>query len=200
MRANIDNLTRLIPREFIRGTSSSLYAGQTVSPLNYEIEFGAQRAHAESLNKHTKLKLAAPPTSAQRGEIAKGGWASTLFHEMGHGIENNNPILRHMQAIYWKSRAGTETIQTMRRITGNTGYRSGEIGVKDNWLQGYAGKIYGDHTSRGRTATYSGSRGQNYEIFTTGLEALAFPEAATRIDADHFAFTLALLASASQVK
>jgi hypothetical protein len=200
MRANIDNLTRLIPREFIRGTGSSLYAGQTGAPLNYEIEFGAQRAHAESLHKHTKLKLAAPPKSAQRGEIAKGGWASVLFHEMGHGIENNNPILRHLQAIYWKSRAGSETIQTMRRITGNTGYRSGEIGVKDNWLQGYAGKIYGGEAYRGRQATNSGSRGQNYEIFTTGLEALAFPEAATRIDADHFAFTLALLASASQVK
>jgi hypothetical protein len=199
MKDNIDNLSRLIPREFIRGTVSSLYSNQMPVPLNYEIEFGARRAHAQNMSKHTKMKLAAPPTSVIKGGITQGGWASTLFHEMGHGIENNNPILRHLQAIYWKSRAGSETIQSMRRITGNTGYRSGEIGVKDNWLQAYAGKIYSSGRIGGNSSA-AGSRGQNYEIFTTGLEALAFPNAADRVDADHLAFTLALLASASQVK
>ena len=197
MRTNIDNLTRLIPREFIRGTESSLYGGQRVDPLNFAIQFGAQRAHAESLYQHTKLKLSAPPKSALDGGVDRGGWGSVLFHEMGHGIENNNPILRHLQAIYWKSRAGSETIQSMRRITGNSGYRSGEIGVKDNWRQAYAGKIYGSGRI-GDTATARGSRGQNYEIFTTGLEALAFPH--NNVDADHLAFTLALLATATQVK
>ena len=180
-------LMKFIPQRFADGSVSPRDPRIASDPTSYIIDFKAGRAHAAYQGQGlTLLKLDSPSAGKSGPAPLSSSQHSVLVHEMGHGLENTNPILRHVQYVYWESRRRGEKVKTMRAITGNSGYRSEERGVDDKWGTKYAGK------------TYSENRGSNHEIFTTGLEKLLFNT--NTADANHISFVLASLALSTQIK
>jgi hypothetical protein len=130
----------------------------------------------------TKLKL----ETVKLDKEASQAWRSVALHEMGHAAENGNQWLTQMQYAYWESRRAGESLQNLRTITGNRGYRLNERAAKDKWGEPYAGKVYNQ------------SRNSSFEIFTMGIEGVFY--GGKNLDPEHRAFTLGLLAMSTQVK
>ena len=180
-----DQILQLLPQALVDGTGkvTKFAAGK---PLDVELHFGARRAHAMNAGAQTRIKM----SGKDLDNIAKYGssrYESVYLHEVGHGIEYGNPLVRYLEFMTWTERAAGEKPRGLASITGNSGYRSHEKGVRDEWLNSYAGK------------TYSGSGGSSptstHEIFTTGLQAIFFDDGA--IDEKHRAVVLGILASAA---
>ena len=185
----IDEAVQLLPKKLWEGSErpNTLSPG-TKMATKIELDIKNGRAHAQKLQANlgvsitTKLKL----NSLKVDEEPSTEWRSVALHEMGHAAENGNTWLTQMEYAYWESRKGNEPIQRLSKLTGNSGYKPNEIASKDKWAEPYAGKVYDQ------------SRTSAFEIFTMGIEGVFY--GTRKIDPEHRAFTLGLLALSTQVK
>lgn len=197
----IDETVQLLPATLWRGSSNStvipsldlsgLPADQKF-PARVVLDIKSGRAHAQKIvtsqglglprSQQTKLKL----NSLKLNEEASPKWKSTALHEMGHAAEYGNSWITQLENAYWVYRAKGERLTSLKKLTG-INYKAKEKGVKDAWGQIYAGKNY----------SYSNSRSNAWEIFTTGIEGVFY---GGKTDPDHRAFTLGLLALSTQIK
>ena len=185
----IDEAVQLLPKKLWEGSAKPLSNDfPAKNPTNIELDIRNGRAHAQFLRANpgvsatTKLKL----ESVKLDEEPSTSWRSVALHEMGHAAENSNFWLTQMQYAYWDSRRAGEPTERLSKLTGNKGYKSYEVAVKDKWGEPYAGKLYGP------------SRSQSFEIFTMGIESVFY--GTRNIDVEHRDFTLGLLALSTQVK
>ena len=185
----IDEAVQLLPKKLWEGSEkpNTLSAG-TKMATKIELDIKNGRAHAQKLRANlgvavtTKLKL----NSLKLDEEPSTEWRSVALHEMGHAAENGNTWVTQMEYAYWESRKGQEPVQRLSTLTGNMGYKYNEIASKDKWAEPYAGKVYDQ------------SRTSSFEIFTMGIEGVFY--GTRKIDPEHRAFTLGLLALSTQVK
>ena len=68
---------------------------------------------------------------------------STLFHELGHLLEVH-PRIRAAANRFLELRSGKAGTKTLRKLTGNKGYRGGERAYEDHFIHPYVGKRYND--------------------------------------------------------
>lgn len=182
-------VSRLIPNALIKGSGPMRANFSGGGLLQIAMNMRGGRAHAvNNGGGKATIKIENPPSPASSGDddLVARDWSSTLLHETGHGVEYANPWVRYMESLHWKTRAGDEKLKTLRSITGMNGYQSYEKGVKDDWLNYYAGKSYG------------GTRTSTYEIFTTGLQNIYHGDQSA--DADHRNLVLGILAAAGQMR
>lgn len=199
---NVEDALGLIPSSLIAGskpivasnrflkispTDEAYYKAYPLSKI--EISQSTSRAHAVN-NGEGSISLRLDAGRATDSPKTMRQNKSTTLHEVVHGIEYSNPIVRQMESAYWNVRAGGEKVKSLSSITGLQGYSANERGVKDAWRQQYAGKFYGGDDSSGR--------GQSYEIMTTGMENVMY--GGTTIDEGHRAFTLGVLAASAHMK
>jgi hypothetical protein len=81
-----------------------------------------------------------------------------IIHELGHHLEYGRITLRRAAKDFLSRRAGTERVTPLSELTGNSGYDSNEVGVKDRFIHPYMGKHY--------------NYGNCTEIVSMGLEYL----------------------------
>jgi hypothetical protein len=188
-QALIDEATQLLPATLWNGsvsTGSQVDTSKHKAMIRLDIKGG--RAHAQKIQTfegfaiNTKLKL----NAVKLDEEPSNEWRSVALHEMGHAAEYGNTWLTQMEYAYWHQRAGTEPRQRLSKITGNSGYGRNEVAAKDKWGEPYAGKIYKDN------------RASAMEIFTIGIEGVFY--GTRKIDPEHRAFTLGLLALSTKIK
>lgn len=116
--------------------------------------------------------------------IDQNDTVSTLIHEIGHGIEINNPHILARAVEFRDKRKSSNTPKKMSQLTGNRGYRSDEIAYDDKWKRSYMGKIYRDRN------------GVDYatEIITMGLEELYNnPDDFAQSDPEYFDFIVGII-------
>ena len=90
----------------------------------------------------------------------------TLWHELGHWLENNNPLARAIVRKFVARRTDGEKPVRLSSIFPRCGYGRDEITLRDQFIHPYMGKVY----DRGST-----------EILSMGLEYLAQPELAAKL-------------------
>lgn len=90
----------------------------------------------------------------------------TLWHELGHWIEHNNPLARAIVRQFFARRTAGERPVSLASLLPRHGYRRDEIALRDQFINPYMGKIY----SSGST-----------EILSMGLEYLSSPELAAKL-------------------
>lgn len=83
----------------------------------------------------------------------------TLWHELAHHIEAD-PVARNASSRLIRRRSVDGKAYTLKSLTGNPGYRSGEVAYKDGFFDAYVGKIY----RHGIT-----------EVFSMGIESFSDP-------------------------
>lgn len=106
---------------------------------------------------------------------------TTLWHEMGHWIEHNNPLVRGMIKAWFERRTKGEKPVSLKKLFPNAGYSAKEVVLRDKFLHPYMGKIY----SSGST-----------EILSMGMEYLSSPEGSGELaakDPDMMAFILKII-------
>jgi len=185
----IDEAVQLLPKKLWEGSErpNTLSPG-TKMATKIELDIKNGRAHAQKLQANlgvsitTKLKL----NSLKVDEEPSTEWRSVALHEMGHAAENGNTWLTQMEYAYWEGRRGNEPVERLSKLTGNSGYKPNERASRDKWAEPYAGKVYDQ------------SRTSSFEIFTMGIEGVFY--GTRKIDPEHRAFTLGLLALSTQVK
>lgn len=199
---DISDALAVLPTKLIAGTPE-ITGRSNPSPANFmnpllhpptplsqiEVAQSDVRAHIQNLQNgrfQFRLNGGKPSDPLQTRNYNK----STALHEVMHGIEYVNPIIRQMESVYWNQRAGKEKLKSLNTIMGTRGYSPSEKGVKDTWLEGYAGKNYG--------AGHNVGRGQTYEIMSTGIESLMY--GGRPIDDSHRAFVLGVLAASAHIK
>jgi hypothetical protein len=100
-------------------------------------------------------------------------------HELGHWLEDKDPVVGAAARTYLKRRIGSESPQSLRELTGNKSFADYEIAVKDKFLDAYMGKIY----STGHT-----------EIISMGMSYYAGnPTTLASQDPDYFNFIYSIL-------
>jgi len=114
--------------------------------------------------------------------INQGTNASTVMHEITHGVEEQNPHVLKACQDFLKKRAGNESPQKLRDLTGDTRYEPDEVSYEDDFFsrggEHYAGKIYPDAT----------------EILTMGIERLhKNPVEFYSTDPEYFEFVILTL-------
>ena len=72
------------------------------------------------------------------GNFNKG----TLFHEMAHLLESSEHIKMMSNTFLQKRTGGNTAIKSLRTLTKNSRYRSGERAYEDDFFNPYVGKIY----------------------------------------------------------
>lgn len=98
----------------------------------------------------------------------------TIIHEMGHWLEHKNPRIAQASNSFLESRTKGEASQSLRKLTGNRGYKANEIAKKDKFDHPYTGKIYPKFTEQ-RLRDYGypdGSALRCTEITSMGLESM----------------------------
>jgi hypothetical protein len=113
--------------------------------------------------------------------ISKHDSAGVVAHELGHILEDRDPLVRQSAKAFLSSRTGGESQRPLKQITGNRAYGSSEYAKQDKFINAYMGKIY-DH---GSTEIVSMGMGQ----FATSAGRW---ELATK-DPEYFDFMYALL-------
>lgn len=83
----------------------------------------------------------------------------TLWHELAHHIEAD-PVARNASGRLIRRRSVDGKAYTLKSLTGNPGYRAGEVAYKDGFFNAYVGKIY----HHGIT-----------EVFSMGIESFSDP-------------------------
>lgn len=117
--------------------------------------------------------------------------ASTVAHEIMHGIEIQNPkVLKASAEFLYRRARPNERPQKLRQLTGHSGYQPNEIAIEDDWRQRggsvYAGKVY----SYGGQAAAPGDL-RATEVLTMGIERLhADPLEFYRNDRNWFDFVI----------
>lgn len=74
----------------------------------------------------------------------------TAIHELGHRFEYVNPIIRNLEKVFYDRRTAGEVSKWL-----GSGFAKNEVTKKDNFINPYIGKDYGDNT---------------YEIVSMGFE------------------------------
>jgi SPP1 gp7 family putative phage head morphogenesis protein len=121
--------------------------------------------------------------SFRRIYLANDEDISTILHEMMHSLEYSRPeVSRRSKAFLKKRGAGQEPV-SLRKLTGNSGYKANEIAVEDKFLERggshYMGKIYNRESS---------------EILTMGVERLLNdPTSFYQQDKEYFNFMIEIL-------
>jgi hypothetical protein len=109
--------------------------------------------------------------------------ASVVMHEITHATEQQNAEVLAASLAFLKARAGSEKLQTLRKLTGLKGYRADEFAYEDEFQSRggshYMGKPYGDRAT---------------EILTMGIERLHDdPGDFAERDPEYFRFILSTL-------
>jgi hypothetical protein len=115
------------------------------------------------------------------GMGTKSRGRTTLWHEMGHWIEHNNPLVRGMIKAWFERRTKGEKPVSLKKLFPNSKYKKNEVTLRDNFIHAYMGKVY----SSGST-----------EILSMGMEYLSSPEGAGELaakDPDMMAFILKII-------
>lgn len=110
----------------------------------------------------------------------------TAVHEFAHRVEYTTPGVRAAEWTFWTYRTRGEADKSLRSLTKQSGYGSGEVSRRDRWFDAYVGKNYG------------GGPMSTHEVLTMGLENLltgAFGDFEEQ-DRDHRAWVIGMLASA----
>ena len=130
--ADMESAAKEYPTEWVKGQPK-----YTVSDTG--------RGYHDWQNKHIALSGNSP-----------AGYRSTAVHELGHGMEQTVPGLRHAEhSFFWEraERGGLDNVWEDVTAKGK------EIGYKDEWYNQYAGRVYnGAHPT------------SPYEVFTMGVE------------------------------
>lgn len=96
----------------------------------------------------------------------------TIIHEMGHWLEHKNQRIANAANAFLEARTKGESAQSLRKLTGNSGYKAHEIAKKDNFKHPYTGKIYPRITEL-QARKYGYTEGlRTTEIASMGLEAM----------------------------
>jgi hypothetical protein len=124
--------------------------------------------------------------NARRGEkvinLGTGFDKTVLFHELAHFLENDPIAMAAANGFLIKRREDTK-LHSLRSLTGNRGYRSGELAYKDQFMNPYIGKYYRDGAT---------------EVFSMGVQYLASPKDAAMLatkDPEMFALITGYLTS-----
>jgi hypothetical protein len=181
----------------LQKTEGSRGAQALGAPLRivYRVVPRLGRAHATNL--HNGATLITQERPADETEME---WMSTALHEAFHGVENSNPVIKVLEWMFWRSRKKSdEEVMPLREMPKGVGrgFEEREVGVIDNWGNIYAGKIYNDYTG-----TTTGGPLENFEILTTGVQAIFYPQTSvtTLGDKEHIGFTMGVLALARKPK
>lgn len=108
----------------------------------------------------------------------------TIWHELGHHAETENPKIAQASKDFRGSRATTTETEKLSKIMNQSEYRDNEIAIRGNFISPYVGKIYKDPLGKERNAT---------EVFSMGIEAFSSGKdmaALYRQDKGHFNFIL----------
>jgi hypothetical protein len=103
----------------------------------------------------------------------------TVFHEVGHHVENSVPGLYEVCQSFRGKRADSTTPVRLKQLVPNSTYRDDEQAYPGNFISPYVGKIYA-----GQRAT---------EVFSMGLQHFASAEDLASLivkDHEHFLLTL----------
>ena len=103
----------------------------------------------------------------------------SLYHEMGHHIEDSNSVIRQSCVNFRDNRTKNESIIKLKDLFPNNGYGDNEIAKIDKFITPYIGSIYEDDIAT--------------EIFSMGLEKFVDNHSMREFkkeDPDHFALVL----------
>lgn len=108
---------------------------------------------------------------------------STAMHEITHGTEQQTAAVLAESLGFLKKRAGNEPLKSLRKLTGNSGYKADEFAWEDEFAKRggshYAGKTYGSRAT---------------ELLTMGVERLhADPVEFFASDREYFEFVVRTL-------
>jgi len=80
---------------------------------------------------------------ARTDNIAVAGTSGTdiVIHEMGHWLENNNPVAKKAALNFYNERTKGDRLEQLGR-----GFRSTEFTKKDKFIDSYMGKVYPNDT------------------------------------------------------
>ena len=207
--ARLEEITSMIPKALTDGSLSG-----NLGDTQYDTRTGDKQTHyslAQTVGAPLKLIYRVVPrmrrahathfgdgltviTQERPADETKVRWMSTALHETFHGVENANPVIKVLEWMFWRSRKkpGEDVVKLQDMPKGKgVGYGKDEIGVIDNWGNLYAGKVYNNYTG-----TTTGGPLENFEILTTGVQGIFYPEtsASTLGDRDHLGFTMGILA------
>jgi len=103
---------------------------------------------------------------------------SSVIHEVGHFLEDNNPVIHSKAVEFLERRTAGSTVVSLNQLTGRTSFTTGEVAKNGNFIDPYMGKQTGWAT----------------EIVSMGLEYLYKDPIALAIkDPDYFDFMWNLL-------
>lgn len=119
-------------------------------------------------------------------KLSKSDGTGVVLHEYTHYLEANNPKMLENSKAFLEYRTKGESIQSLRSITGNKGYKSGEKTKKDNFFSPYCGKLYNCYESYiSADAT---------ELMSMGVQRLfENPKQFAKEDREYFDFVIANL-------
>lgn len=113
---------------------------------------GSRRANAGGIGQPEGMEVRAT------GNFNK----ETLWHELAHHLEAD-PAAKQAANDFLIKRRESETVYSLRSLTGNKGYGSDEIAYKDAFINPYIGKVYQDQVT---------------EVWSMGVQYLSNPELA----------------------
>lgn len=125
----------------------------------------------------------------------------TIIHEMGHWLEHKNPRIMVAANAFLDSRTKGEVALSLRRLTGNRGYRGNEVSKKDRFIDPYMGKIYPSLSAQ-KLQQYGYPAGQVLrptEITSMGLESMfSNPLEFAKQDPEYFDFVWDVIMSGGE--
>jgi hypothetical protein len=107
-----------------------------------------------------------------------GDGKNTVYHEFAHHVEFSNSQLKAAAGQWRDNKAESPDLRPMAVLTANDRYARTEVGVKDNYIDPYVGKVYKDGST---------------EVVSVGLEHFADTKRMVTLRlnaADHFDFVL----------
>lgn len=75
-------------------------------------------------------------------KLSKYDGTGVVIHEYVHYLEANNPKMMENSKAFLEYRTKGDSIQSLRSVTGNKGYKGNEKTKKDNFFSPYCGKLY----------------------------------------------------------
>lgn len=108
-----------------------------------------------------------------------------VAHEFGHWYEHVLPMFTKLSAEFRDERATSKTEQSLRAITGNSGFTVHEKALPDKFVNPYIGKVY-----------RSGKTDYATEVLSMGVERFHDPAEISKFlgdDPEHFGYTLAVI-------
>lgn len=148
-----------------------LTGGKSASTLKYFVQT-VERPHASREGK--EVNVGDKPDK------------NTVFHEMAHHIEFENPGLGEAALSWVKERATSKKPQPLHKLMNDPGYDKEEVAYPDKFVSHYVGKVYKE---KGKELPYT-------EVISMGVEHFSSPEAMLSLyiqDPEHFAFTLGII-------